>query len=67
MTSIYEAQVNLVGAWARDPVRFAYEALKIKKLSRQQTEGLNELRKLVWAKIRLAEGGTLSGEDPQTV
>ena len=26
-------------------------------------KGLNELRKLVWAKIRLAEGGTLSGEE----
>jgi len=42
---------NLILRWAKDPALFVHEALKIKTISTQQKHALEELRKLVWAKI----------------
>ena len=42
---------NLIRRWAEDPELFVREALKITTISTQQKHALNELRKLVWAKI----------------
>ena len=42
---------SLILRWAKDPELFVHEALKIKTISTQQKQALEELRKLVWAKI----------------
>lgn len=58
-----EAVRKTIRQWAEDPVLFCTEALKVKFISSQQKQGFEELRKLVWAKIKRAEGKSLTTEE----
>lgn len=61
--SLYESQVSLVESWAKDPLKFVEEALRVKYLSTQQKQAFEELRKLVWSKIKLAEKRKMTAEE----
>jgi phage terminase large subunit len=63
MSTTYDAQVSIIESWAKDPLKFVTEALRVKRLSTQQKQAFEELRKLVWAKIKLAEGAKLTSEE----
>lgn len=54
---------QIVRKWAEDPELFCKEALKVKFLSTQQRQGFEELRTLVWSKIKQAEGIPLSEKE----
>lgn len=65
MNTAHDAQVAIIRSWAKSPLRFAEEALKVKFLSSQQRNAFEELRKLVWSKIKLAEGAKLTSEEKE--
>ena len=61
-----EADIKLIKSWVRNPRKFVIEALRLEEkghtLSGQQEMALDELQKLVTAKIKLSEGKRLTEE-----
>lgn len=54
---------DLIRRWASDPELFVREGLRVKRISKQQLEGLRELKKLVVARLKLADGAKLTSEE----
>ena len=53
----------IIRKWAKDPELFMREALKVPALTTQQRDACEELRKLVWAKIKAGTGAKLTDEE----
>ncbi len=64
-----EADIKLIKSWVRNPRKFVIEALRLEEkghtLSRQQEKALDELKKLVTAKLKASEGKKLSTEEKE--
>ena len=54
---------EIIRSWAESPERFVEEALGVKTVTTQQREGCEEMRRLVWGKIKRAEGLPMSPEE----
>jgi hypothetical protein len=71
----YQYEVNLVQSWIESPRKFIREALAIderlekigKKVTAQQEEAIEEIRKLVLAKLKQEMGLELTKEDKEYV
>ena len=55
--------VDIIKAWSKSAELFVRQALKVKLITHQQRELLTAITKLVWAKIKLAEGKKLTDEE----
>jgi phage terminase large subunit len=54
---------DIIVAWSKNAELFVRQALKVKLITHQQRELLSVITKLVWAKIKLAEGKKLTDEE----
>ncbi len=54
---------DLILHWAKNPAIFVTDALRVKVVSAQQKQAIEEVRKLVWAKIKAHEGKRLTDEE----
>ena len=56
---------DIIMNWARDPALFISEALKVQTLSTQQRAACEEIKKLVWAKVKNFEKRELTEEEAE--
>jgi len=57
--------IKFIQKWARDPESFVTEAIRVERITKQQKEGLSEVKKLVGARLKKIHGEELTQEDQQ--